>query len=170
VGTVTRVLAGAFALALALVAGGCGAPAADQEQEQTRAISAGQVIQEFRRAPGQPRLRKTAEPDVAWEQLGLGLNVSEELRHRYGVFSVYVVKPERPDAVRSLLKDKETRKALKRSAEGIFWDFDDLAGSYIAYKRYGANVVLAWWNERQEPGVDARWARLDALMSGLETS
>jgi hypothetical protein len=167
---VTRVLAGAFALALALAAGGCGAAAGDQEPEQTQAISAGQVIQEFRRAPGQPRLRKTAVPDVAWEQLGLGLNVPEELRQRYGVFNVYVVEPERPEAVRSLLKDKETRKELKPNADAIFWDFDDLAGSYVAYKRYGANVVLAWWNEQQEPGVDVRWARLDALMTSLETS
>jgi hypothetical protein len=167
---VTRVLVGALALALALAAVGCGAAQADQDDEQTQAITAGQVIQKFRQAPGQPKLRKTAEPDVAWEQLGLGLNVSEELRRTYGVFSVYVVEPERPEAVRSLLKDKETRKTLERNAGGIFWDFDELAGSYVAYKRYGANVVLAWWNEKREPGVDARWTRLDALMSGLETS
>jgi hypothetical protein len=128
------------------------------------------VVHEFRQAPGQPKLRKTAEPDAAWEQLGLGLNISEELRQRYGVFNVYVVKPRRAQAVQSLLKDKETRKTLERDADGIFWDFDELAGSYIAYKRYGANVVLAWWNEREEPGLDARWTRLDALMSGLETS
>jgi hypothetical protein len=164
-----RFSASALALALALAAVGCGSSATEQDREQAQAITAGQVVDEFREAPGKPKLRKTAEPDAAWEQLGFGLNVSEELRGTYGVFSVYVVKPERAEAVRSLLKDKETRKTLERDADGIFWDFDELARSYVAYKRYGPNVVLAWWNEKKEPGTDARWERLDALMSGLET-
>jgi hypothetical protein len=166
---VKRFFASALALALALGAGGCGTSGSDQDGQQTQAITSGQVVQEFRQAPGEPRLRKTAEPDAAWEQLGLGLNISEELRRRYGVFNVYVVKPGRTEALQSLLKDKETRKELDRDANGMFWDFDDLAGSFVAYKRYGPNVVLAWWNEKKEPGIDARWARLDALMSGLET-
>jgi hypothetical protein len=166
---VKRVLASALALALALAAGGCGATGSDVDRQQEQAITASQVVQEFGQAPGQPKLRRTAEPDAAWEQLGLGLNVSEELRRRYGVFNVYVVKPTRTEAVQSLLKDKETRKTLEQDAQGIFWEFDELARSYVAYKRYGPNVVLAWWNEEKEPAIDARWARLDALMSGLET-
>jgi hypothetical protein len=166
---VQRVIASALALALALGAAGCGASGDSDDREQTQAITAGQVVREFRQEPGQPKLRPTAEADVAWEQLGLGLNISETLRQRYGVFNVYVVKPGRAEAVRSLLKDKDTRKALKRGADGIYWDFDDLARSYVAYKRYGSNVVLAWWNEKSEPIADARWTRLDAVMSGLET-
>jgi hypothetical protein len=167
---VKRVVASALALALALGAAGCGASSAtDDGRQQEQAITAGQVVKEFRRAPGQPLLRKTVEPDTAWEQLGFGLNASEDLRARYGVFNVYVVKPGRPQALQSLLKDKDTRRTLKRGGDGIYWEFDDLAHSYVAYKRYGENVVLAWWNEGKEPVVDARWTRLDALMSGLET-
>lgn len=169
-GTVKRVVASALALALALGAAGCGAASStDDDRQQDQTITAGQVVQEFRQAPGQPKLRKTVEPDAAWEQLGFGLNVSEELRARYGVFNVYVVEPGRPQAVQSLLKDKDTRKTLRPSESGIYWEFDDLAHSYVAYKRYGSNVVLAWWNEGQQPVVDARWTRLDALMSGLGT-
>ena len=45
--------------------------------------------------------------------------------------------------------------------------YAELAGSYVAYKRYGSNVVLAWWNEQPEPVTDARFERLDALMQEL---
>lgn len=164
-----RVIASALALALALAAAGCGSAQSENEQESEPAITAAQVAREFRQAPGQPKLRKAAGTDVAWEQLGFGLNASERLVKRYGVFNVYVIKPGRTEALRSLLKDKETREPLKRNVDGIYWEYDDLSRSYVAYKRYGANVVLAWWNERKEPAVDARWTRLDVLLSGLET-
>jgi hypothetical protein len=166
---VKRVLASALALALGFGAAGCGSAGSSDDTERSRAITAGQVAREFREAPGQPRLRPTQEPDAAWQQLGLGLNISEALRERYGVFNVYVVKPGRAEAVSSLLKDKDTRETLTPDADGIYWEFDDLAHSYVAYKRYGPNVVLAWWNEQKEPTVDDRWTRLDAVMSGLET-
>lgn len=164
-----RVKDSALALALALAVAGCGAvTTADEEQSEGQRITAAQVVREFRQAPGQPRLRPTAEPDEAWDQLGLGLNVSEKLQKRYGVFNVYVVKPGKSEAVRSLLRDKETKKALKKSG-GIYWEYDTLSRSYVAYKRYGSNVVVAWWNERKTPGVDARFTRIDRLLSGIET-
>lgn len=166
-----RVLASALALALAfaLAAAGCGSDAeSDDDQQQAELVTAAQVVTRFRQAPGQPRLRR-APPDEAWEQLSLGLNVPEKLLRRYGVFSVYVVKPGRSEAIRSLLTNKETRKALERNAAGIYWEYDTFSRSYVAYKRYAANVVLAWWNEQKTPGTDARWTRLDALLSGLET-
>jgi len=166
---VKRVLASAFALALALAVVACGTATQSEDDQPKQLLTAAQVMNQFRQAPGQPKLRATAEPDVAWEQLGLGLNVPARLLERYGVFSIYVVEPSRPEAVRSLLTNKETRKALKRSAAGIYWEYDTASRSYVAYKRYGSNVVLAWWNEKRAPGTDARWTRLDALMSGLET-
>ena len=67
----------------------------------------------------------------------------------------------------SLLSDKDTAEPIEESAGGIHWDFDELAGSYVAQKKYGPNVVLAWWNEREEPVTDERWERLDALMQEL---
>jgi len=69
--------------------------------------------------------------------------------------------------VTSLLSDKDTAEPLERGDDGIYWDFDELADSYVAHKRYGSNVVLAWWSEQPEPVTDARFERLDALMQEL---
>jgi hypothetical protein len=69
--------------------------------------------------------------------------------------------------VDSLLSDKDTAQPLEESADGIHWDFDEAAKSYVANKQYGPNVVLVWWNEKAEPGTDPRWDRLDALMQKL---
>jgi hypothetical protein len=163
----------ALLLALTLVvplAAACGAAESsddDDERPGPPSLTAQQVIREFRQIPGQPKLRRAAGSDAAWEQLSLGLNVSPKLQRRFGTFNVYVVKPGRDEAVDSLLTDKETKKALRRSADGVYWELDSLAGSYVAYKRYGANVVLAWWSEREQPVTDGRWERLDRLMSRL---
>ena len=47
-------------------------------------------------------------------------------------------------------------------------DPESVAAMYRATaERYGANVVLAWWNEQPEPVTDARFERLDALMQEL---
>ena len=159
-----------LALALAaLVAGGCGSAQTDEDQSQPERTSftSAQVIREFKQAPGQPALRSAAGTDVAWEQLSFGLNVSPELQRRYGTFNVYVVKRGHDDAVGSLLRNKETKEALERGTDGVYWELDTLANSYVAYKRYGANVVLAWWSESAEPATDDRFERLDALLSGL---
>ena len=69
--------------------------------------------------------------------------------------------------MRSLLADKDTAKPLQADADGIYWDYDELAKSYVAQKRYGANVVLAWWNESRKQGTDERWERLDGILQGL---
>jgi hypothetical protein len=155
---------------LALLAAACGA-AQTEENEESRppSFTAEQVIREFRQAPGQPRLRRAAGTDAAWEQLSFGLNVSPKLQRQYGTFNVYVVEPRRLEAVDSLLTNKETRKPLEQAAGGLYWELDTLAGSFVAYKRYGANVVLAWWSERKQPVTDARWERLDRLMAELAT-
>ena len=166
-----RVALLALLLVLALLGAGCGA--AETEQTETdpgpelQTISAGQVIRAFRNAPGQPKLERAPGVDVAWEQLSFGFDIPPELQRRYGTFSIYIVEPERTDAVRSLLRDKESREALDEGADGLYWEFDDFSQTYVAYKRYGSNAVLAWWNEKPEPGTDARFERLDALMAGL---
>ena len=108
-------------------------------------------------------------PDPSWEQLSLGLDLPAADQKKYGTFTIYVVDPEDPQAVRSLLADKDTAKPLTADADGIYWDFDELARSYVAQKRYGPNVVLAWWNEQREKGTDARWDRLDAIMQDVAT-
>jgi hypothetical protein len=146
---------------------GCGSSGNGDDQEQEAApIAAQSVVQEFSEAPGMPAL-VTAVPDPAWEQLGPGLDVTPAAQKRYGTFTIYVVDPEDPEAVRSLLADKDTAKPLQADADGIYWDYDELAKSYVAQKRYGSNVVLAWWNERREQGTDARWQRLDRILQGL---
>jgi hypothetical protein len=174
----------ALFLALPLAAAGCGAGAQADEDDGTGTdttatdsteieaapIAAQQIVQEFRRVSGGTRLQETAVPDASWDQLGLGLDVPPELQRRFGTFSIYVVEPGNDEAVASLLADKDTAEPLPESADGIHWDFDELAGSYVAQKRYGANVVLTWWNERAEPGTDERWERLDAFMQELTAS
>ena len=170
----TPLIALLLVLAAALVAAGCGAAAetddgtdTDAERQEAAPIGASQLVAQFKRASGGTQLRGTATPDVAWEQLGLGLNATPAQQRQYGTFSIYVVDPDRDEAVTSLLSDKDTAEPLERDGEGIYWDLDELAGSYVAYKRYGPNVVLAWWSEQPEPVTDARFERLDALMQEL---
>lgn len=168
---VTRI---ALLLALtttALLAAGCGAAEVDDEPEPVEppSFTAQQVIREFRQAPGQARLQRAPGTDVAWEQLSFGLNAPARLQERYGTFNVYVVEPGNEEAVESLLTNKETREPLERGADGIYWELDSLANSWVAYKRYGANVVVAWWSEGKQRVADGRFSRLDRLLTGLET-
>ncbi|MGH3042118.1 MAG: hypothetical protein ACRDNG_10350, partial [Gaiellaceae bacterium] len=97
----------------------------------------------------------------------LGLDLSPAAQERFGTFTIYVVDPEDPEAVTSLLADKDTAKPLEQGADGIYWDFDELAKTYVAQKRYGPNVVLTWWNEKREQSTDERWERLDRVMQEL---
>jgi hypothetical protein len=168
----TPLIALLIALAVALVAAGCGASSEGVDETTTddreaAPIGASQLVAQFKQASGGTQLRGTATPDAAWEQLGLGLNATPAQQREYGTFSIYVVEPENDEAVTSLLSDKDTAKPLARTEDGIYWDFDELAGSYVAYKRYGPNVVLAWWNEQPEPVTDERFERLDALLQEL---
>jgi nitrous oxide reductase accessory protein NosL len=154
-------------LLAALALAGCGSSGdGDDEEQQTAPIAAQQVVQEFNDVPGMPEL-ETAAPDPAWEQLGPGLDIPPAEQERYGTFTIYVVDPEDPEAVGSLLADKDTAQPLKADADGIYWDFDELAKSYVAQKRYGSNVVLAWWNEQRDKGTDERWDRLDEVMQEI---
>ena len=155
-----------FLLAL-LTTAGCGSSGNGDDQEQEAApIAAQAVVQEFSEVPGMPEL-VTAAPDPSWEQLGPGLDIPPAAQERYGTFTIYVVDPEDPEAVKSLLADKDTAKPLQPDADGIYWDYDELAKSYVAQKRYGSNVVLAWWNESREQGTDERWDKLDAVMQDI---
>jgi predicted small secreted protein len=171
---VKRVALFASLLLLALLVAACGADTTegedtDQNRPEAQTISAGQVITRFQDAPGRPLLKRAAGTDAAWEQLSLGLDVPPALQERYGTFSVYVVEPGNTEAVESLLRDKETQEPLEQGPGGIYWELDELANTYVAYKRFGENAVLVWWNERPRPATDARWRRLDTLMAGLAT-
>jgi hypothetical protein len=155
-------------LAALAVAAGCGSSGGgDDEEQQTSPIAAQTVVQEFDQVPGMPELQTTASTDPSWEQLGLGLDISPAAQRKYGTFTIYVVDPEDDEAVDSLLADKDTAKPLEPGADGIYWDFDELANSYVAQKQYGPNVVLAWWNEKAQPRTDARWQRLDRILQDL---
>ena len=147
----------------ALLAAGC---SSSGEDDQDGAIAAQAVVQEFAKAPGMPALQSAA-PDPSWEQLGPGLDIPPATQKQVGTFTIYVVDPDDREAVDSLLADKDTGEPLQADADGIYWDFDELSNSYVAQKRYGSNVVLAWWNERRKQGTDERWERLDGVLQGL---
>ena len=155
----------ALVFLLAAVLAGCGASGNGDDDQEAAPIAAQTVVQTFSEVPGMPTLRNV--PDESWSQLGPGLNVPPATQKEYGTFTIYVVAPDDPDAVRSLLADKDTAEPLEADASGIYWDYDELAKSYVAQKRYGPNAVLVWWNEQRERGTDERWERLDQLMQSV---
>ena len=155
----------ALILLLAVVLAGCGSSGnGDDEDQEAAPIAAQTLAQRFDQESGMPPLETAAGSDPSWEQLSLGLDVSPAEQERYGTFTIYVVDPEDLEAVGSLLADKDTAEQLEPDADGIYWDYDELAKSYVAQKRYGPNVVLAWWNEKRKQGTDERWEQLDQLM------
>jgi hypothetical protein len=156
----------AFAALLATlpVLAACGST--DSSVDPGPSITGAQVTREFQQETGR-RLQEAAGTDPAWEQLSFGLNPGPELRREYGVFSVYVVEAGNEEAVDSLLSDKATGDPLEPDGRGIRWEEDSLSRTWIAYKLYGENVVLAWFSEAKRPVTDARWSRLDRILSGL---
>jgi hypothetical protein len=160
----------ALILLLAAFLAGCGSSGSGDDEEQEAApVAAQALVQRFDELSGMPPLEAAAGSDPSWEQLSLGLDVSPAAQKRYGTFTIYVVDPGNLEAVSSLLADKDTGEPLEQGADGIYWDYDELAKSYVAQKRYGPNVVLAWWNEQREQGTDERWERLDELMQQAVT-
>jgi hypothetical protein len=161
---VLRVAAIALAcLTLSVVATACGSKETAPAPEL---VAPGQVIQRFQKETGR-ELQRTAVPDEAWDQLGLGLNPSQADVKRYGIFSVYVAKQGRLTALASLLRDKATKKPLARGPQGVYWELDSQSRTWVAYKRYAQNVVLVWFSGAPTQALDARWVRLDRVFSGL---
>jgi hypothetical protein len=154
----------ALILLLAGFLAGCGSTGSGDDDQEAAPIAAQALVQRFDEVSGMPPLEAAAGTDPSWEQLSLGLDISPAAQERYGTFTIYVVDPENLKAVGSLLADKDTAEPLEPDADGIYWDYDELAKSYVAQKRYGPNVVLAWWNEKRKQGADERWERLDQLM------
>jgi len=154
-------------MALAVLVGGAATGCGDgKPNPQPEFVAPGQVVQRFKRETGTP-LERAAVPDEAWEQLSLGLDASEAQIQRYGVFSVYVAKSGHTKALDSLLRNKATKKELERDSSGIYWELDSNSGTWVAYKRYAGNVVLAWFSGSASKEADARWQRLDRVLGGI---
>ncbi|MEO8289778.1 MAG: hypothetical protein ABI649_02130 [Gaiellaceae bacterium] len=153
-----------LAVALATLVAGCGTVA--QEETQVAEVSAAQVAQRFKQAAGRP-LERAPVADVAFDQLGYGLDQPKSLVDRYGIFNVYVGKEGRAEAIASLLKDKATGKPLERDGSGIYWELDSQSDTWVAYKRYQGNVVLVWFSGSTLKAADARFERLDSILIGL---
>jgi hypothetical protein len=136
------------------------------DQSQVVTITPGQVTQRFQETTGRP-LQLTPVPDPAWDQLGYGLNQPQQLVERYGMFNVYVGKPGKTASLASLFKNKATGKPLARGADGVYWELDTQSKTWVAYKRYGGNVVLVWFGGSKRQAADERFERLDSILSGL---
>jgi hypothetical protein len=149
-------------LALAALAG-CGA-ARDQSEQAT--LTPAQVRQTFEQATGR-ELEPAAVSDPAWDQLGFGLDMPRSLVDRYGIFNVYVGKEGKTDSLSAFFKDKDTGKPLARDADGVYWELDSQSKTWVAYKRYGGNVVLVWFSGSKEQDADTRFERLDSILTGL---
>jgi hypothetical protein len=67
--------------------------------------------------------------------------------------------------VASLMRGR--RDAGASQADELRWELDSLSDTWVANKRYGENVVLAWFSARKSPALDARFERLDRILSGL---
>jgi hypothetical protein len=148
----------------ALVAlAGCGA---ESDQSQVVTLTPAEVSQTFKQTTGRP-LEPAAVSDPAWDQLGYGLDMSQNLVDRYGIFNVYVGKPGKTASLASLFKDKATGKPLARGADSVYWELDSQSKTWVAYKRYGGNVVLVWFSGSKEQQADERFERLDSILSGL---
>jgi hypothetical protein len=158
-------------LALAVISAvglsGCGAK--EVREDRPEVIAAHQVKRVLEGASGRIPLWETPGKDPAWEQLSFGLNPRRDILQRFGIFSVYVVEPGNGEALASLLSDKATGKPLEPDERGVYWERDSQSGTWTAYTRYGANVVLAWFSERKVAETDERWARLDRVLSDLES-
>jgi hypothetical protein len=150
-------------LASAWLGAGCGG---GNPEPEARLVTPGQVKERFKSETGKPLLR-AAVPDEAWEQLGIGLNPAPPDLKRYGIFSIYVGKSGHLAALGSLLRDKATREPLERDLRGVYWELDSNSRTWVAYKRYARNVVLAWFGGSKTRAVDARWERLDRVLAGL---
>jgi hypothetical protein len=125
-----------------------------------------EVVAQFEEQAGARLFRKQGPGgDPAWEQLGLAENASPALVERFGVFSIYVVKPGEDEAMDSLFRDKATKQPLPHR-RGIYWELDTQSDTWIAHTRY-ANLVLVWFTETKEAAVDARWRRLHMMLRDL---
>ena len=157
----------AVTLALAsLLVGLLVACGSSDSQPEPQLLTSGQVSDQFKRDTGRSLMR-AATDDVAWDQLSYGLNPSQRVQDTYGIFSVYVGKPQHLAALGSLLRDKATKEALQKDAEGVYWELDSNSRTWIAYKRYPPNVVLVWFSESKTQAVDTRFERLDRVLAGL---
>jgi hypothetical protein len=154
-----RALAFLVALICLAAAAGCG-------EASEPSFSTEEVRAHFQAEAGAQLFRKQGPGgDPAWEQLGFAENASPALIERYGVFSIYVVKPGEKDAMASLFRDTATKKPLPQR-RGIYWELDTHSDTWTAHTRY-ANLVLVWFTEQTQPTVDARWQRLHRLLREL---
>jgi hypothetical protein len=154
-----RALAFLVGLICLAAAAGCGAasePSYSSEEVRAHFQSEARAQLFRKQGPG---------GDPAWEQLGLAENASPALIERYGIFSIYVVKPGEKEAMDSLFRDDATKKPLPHR-RGIYWELDTHSNTWTAHTRY-ANLVLIWFTEQEQPAVDTRWHRLHRMLRDL---
>jgi hypothetical protein len=80
---------------------------------------------------------------------------------RFGFFELYVLRPKTAAATRRAILG-----GARPDSRGIYWTPDQQAG-FVATTVYRPNLVAAWFPPGGRKRVDARWARLDALLGRL---
>jgi hypothetical protein len=127
-------------------------------------ITTKQLVDEFEKRTGEKLYRRanpgiptlSAPRDILW--------LPKDASKRYGDFRIDVFR-NRTDAETTVLSSKEP------SAGGdIYWklipaEHEGDRSVWLATKLYG-NVVLSWSNDQER--IDARWHRLDSILSDLE--
>ena len=122
-----------------------------------------EVIDRFRAETGD---RLAADPELsttAVEELnfgGHGLRPPPPLLARYGRFKILILAhPEKT------LRLGLGLSGIRPDRRGIYWLRRE--GRWLAYSRYGRNVLLGWFDASGKGHVDSRWHRLDDALRSL---
>lgn len=151
--------AAAIVLALgALAAAAC--TGGDERSVPPGTFTAEDVIEHFEEEAGHDL---AVDPTASTTKVVL-VRPDQEANAEFGEFEVFVVNPRDPNIERVLRVGLGFFR-LPADRRGIRWQ--RTRDGWVAAKRYGRNVVLAWHAARTRGALDARWEELDRVFASL---
>ena len=131
--------------------------------------SASQLTKRFKTATGEKLVpSKTLSYAGHYRAYDLGVPTAAK-KARWGTFTVYLVTGSSVDAeVTDLLADAHTGALGTPAAGNVYWEQGvSIFGTtyWMAKRRYGQNVVLAWTNASGQKKTDATWKRLHGALT-----